>query len=282
MTQSRRDPATYGDRHAQVYNRIYGTRSAPEAAVDALAAAGRDGGVLELGAGTGRLAIPLAAGGTAVDGIEASPAMVRQLRTQPGGAAVGVVIADLADFDLPRKDYGVAVCAVSTLFMLPHAQQRSCIAAAARHLRPGGTLFIEAFRFDPRRFDAHGQRTEHRRATAGTHTVHSRHDLAARAISITHVLGEPDGATSEYQVTLHYTSLAGLDAMPPPRAWRCPPAGMTGRAGRSARTAATRSASTAGRGECAPARAEPAGAVTAAVLVGALSPGSTRVPPSHT
>ena len=123
------------------------------------------------------------------------------------------MIADLADFDLPRKDYGVAVCAVSTLFMLPHAQQRSCIAAAARHLRPGGTLFIEAFRFDPRRFDAHGQRTEHRRATAGTHTVHSRHDLAARAISITHVLGEPDGATSEYQVTLHYTSLAGLDAM---------------------------------------------------------------------
>jgi hypothetical protein len=78
--------------------------------------------------------------------------------------------------------------------MLPHAGQRSCLAAAARHLRPGGTLFIEAFRFDPRRFDADGQRTEHRHSQAGTHTVHSRHDPAARTISITHVLGEQDGA----------------------------------------------------------------------------------------
>jgi hypothetical protein len=98
--------------------------------------------------------------------------------------------------------------------MLPHAGQRSCIAAAARHLRPGGTLFIEAFRFDRRRFDAHGQRTEHRSAPAGgTHTVHSRHDPAGHSISITHVLGEQDGRTSEYQVTLHYSSLAELDAM---------------------------------------------------------------------
>ena len=60
--------------------------------------------MLELGVGTGRLVIPLAAGGIAVDGIEASPAIVRQLRDQPGGAAVGVVLADLADFDLARKD----------------------------------------------------------------------------------------------------------------------------------------------------------------------------------
>jgi SAM-dependent methyltransferase len=196
MTLFRRDPAAYGGRHAPVYDRIYGTRFAPEAAVAVLAAAGRDGGVLELGVGTGRLAIPLAAGGIAVDGIEASPAMVRQLGAQPGGAAVRVVITDLADFDLPRKDYRAAVCALSTLFMLPHAHQRSWIAATARNLRPGGTSFIEGYRSHPR-FDAHGQRTEHRRATAGTHTVHSRHDLAARAISITHVPGKPDGATSE-------------------------------------------------------------------------------------
>jgi SAM-dependent methyltransferase len=206
-----RDPAAYGDRHASVYDQIYGTRFAAEAAVDALAAAGQ-GSVLELGIGTGRLAIPLTARGTRVDGIEASPAMIRQLQSRPGGAAVGVVIADLADFDLPRKDYGASVCAVSTLFMLRHADQRSCIRAAARHLRDGGTLFIEAFRFDPERFDAHGCRTENRSAEAGTHVVHSRHNAAAQAISITHVLGDEDG-TREYRVTLHYSSLAELDAM---------------------------------------------------------------------
>jgi SAM-dependent methyltransferase len=215
MTQQMpsQDPAAYGDRHAPVYDRIYGVRFPPDAAVGALAAVGRGGGVLELGVGTGRLAIPLAARGIQVDGIEASPAMAGQLRSRPGGDAVGVVIADLAGFDLPRKDYEAAVCAVSTLFMLPPVGQRSCIAAAARHLRPGGSLFIEAFRLNPRRFDAHGQRTEHRPTGAGTHTVHSRHDPAGRSITITHVLGEQDGRTSEYQVTLHYSSLAELDAM---------------------------------------------------------------------
>jgi SAM-dependent methyltransferase len=207
------DPAAYGDRHAPVYDRIYGTRFAPETAVDVLAVAGRDGGVLELGAGTGRLAIPLAARGIAVDGIEASPAMIAQLRGRPGGDAVGVMTADLAGFDLPRKDYGAAVCAVSTLFMLPHAAQRSCIAAAARHLRPGGTLFIEAFRFDPQRFDARGQRIEHRHAGDRPHTVRSRHDPGRRSITITHVLGGQDGTAGDYRVTLHYSSLAELDAM---------------------------------------------------------------------
>ncbi|MGH3201967.1 MAG: class I SAM-dependent methyltransferase [Streptosporangiaceae bacterium] len=218
MTQraSRRpgyDPAAYGDRHAHVYDRIYGARSAPGAAVDALAAAGRDGGVLELGAGTGRLAIPLAARGIQVDGIEASPAMAAELRSRPGGDAVGIVIADMAGFDLPYRHYGAAVCAVSTLFMLPHPAQQSCIQAAARHLRPGGTLFIETFRLDPRRFDAHGHRTEQRHAETGTHTVRSRHDPAAQALHITHILGGGDGASRAYDVTLWYTSLAQLDAM---------------------------------------------------------------------
>src|SRR5712691_11840966 len=108
MTQqlSRRDPAAYGDQHGPVYDRIYGARFAPQAAVGALAAVGRDGGVLELGIGTGRLAIPLAARGIGVDGIEASPAMIRQLRARPGGDAVGVVIADLAGFDLPARTTG--------------------------------------------------------------------------------------------------------------------------------------------------------------------------------
>lgn len=43
--------------------------------------------------------------------------------------------------------------------------------------------------------------------------MHSRHDSAGRTVSITHVLGLPDGRTSEYEMTLHYSSLAELDAM---------------------------------------------------------------------
>jgi hypothetical protein len=69
---------------------------------------------------------------------------------------------DLADFDLARHDYLVAVCAVSTLFMLSHEAQGSCIPCAARHLRPGGRLFIEGFQPDPSRFDRAGCRVQQR------------------------------------------------------------------------------------------------------------------------
>ena len=127
-------PSGYGDQHAPVYDRIYRRQHTPDAAVAALAAAaGPDGAVLEMGVGTGRLAIPLAAMGISVDGIEGSPAMIEQLRSRPGGGLVRAFHADLADFDLPRRDYTVAVCAVSTLSCSPPPTSSN----AAWPARPG-------------------------------------------------------------------------------------------------------------------------------------------------
>lgn len=204
------ESSMYGDRHAAVYDRIYGTRFVPDVAVAVLADAAGDGAVLELGVGTGRLAIPLAARGVTVDGIEGSAAMIKQLRAQPGGQLVGIHRADLADFDLPRSDYTVGVCAVSTLFMLTHEQQRTAIRAAARHLRVGGHLFIEAFRPDPSRFDADGQRVEDRRSGPDSHIVRSTHDRRQRSIRIEHELSEETGSSS-YEVTLHYADSEEID-----------------------------------------------------------------------
>ncbi len=68
--------------------------------------------MLELGAGTGRLAIPLAARGIRVDGIEASQAMIEQLRSRPASSAVGIIIPDLAGFDLPYQDYTAAAASL--------------------------------------------------------------------------------------------------------------------------------------------------------------------------
>lgn len=207
----------YGREHAGVYDRIYGARFAPEDAVTTLARLGRGGGVLELGVGTGRLAIPLAQHDVRVDGIEGSQAMVDQLSRQAGADRVGVIVADLADFQLPYRAYSVAVCAVSTLFMLSPDAQRSCIQASARHLRPGGLLLIEAFQPDPTRFDTHGDRTEHRDSEQGTHTVRSHHYPQNQTVSITHVLGPAPTITGasdrdhEYNVTLHYRTLTQLD-----------------------------------------------------------------------
>ena len=95
----------YGDQHVRVYDRLYGARFTPDAAVAALvAAAGPDGRLLEMGMGTGRLAVPLAERGLQVDGIEASTAMITQFRDQRDNPLRIVAFhADLADFDWPRK-----------------------------------------------------------------------------------------------------------------------------------------------------------------------------------
>lgn len=197
-----------------MYDRIYGARFVPGATVTALARAAAGGRVLELGVVTGRLAVPLTAQGVPVDGIEASPAMIAQLRGQPGGDRVGIFQVDLDGFELPRRDYTVAVCAVSTLFMLPsRAAQARCLAAAARHLMPGGQLFIEAFRPDPSRFDVADRRVETRPNNDGiTHQVRSRHNAAAQTISITQLVGEGSQGKS-YEVTLTYATESQLDAM---------------------------------------------------------------------
>lgn len=198
-----------------MYDRIYGARFAPEAAVEALAHAAGAGRVLELGVGTGRLAIPLAGLGVAVDGIEASTAMIARLRSEPGGDRVGVFQADLDGFELPIRGYTVAVCAVSTLFMLPSTQaQTRCLASAGRSLRRGGRLFVEAFRPDPSRFDADGWRIEQRPTIDGsTHAVRSAHDAAAQTIHITHQLGADDDEQESYEVTLTYANEQQLDTM---------------------------------------------------------------------
>jgi len=89
-------------------------RALTRATVAVLAdAPGPGGRLLELRLGTGRLAILLLQRGGHVDGIEASRAMIDRLHAQPGSSRVGVYCADLAEFNLPRRDYDVAVCGAS-------------------------------------------------------------------------------------------------------------------------------------------------------------------------
>jgi SAM-dependent methyltransferase len=112
-------------------------------AVDFLAALAGEGRALELGIGTGRIALPLAARGVAVHGIELSEAMAARLRAKPGAEAVGVT---LGDFATTRVDgtFAVAYLVFNTISNLTtQDQQVACFANVAAHLEPGGAFVIE-------------------------------------------------------------------------------------------------------------------------------------------
>src|SRR3989442_7882021 len=89
------DTSTYGERIADVYDQVY--HGYEDAAIGLLGDLAHGGRVLELGIGTGRVALPLAALGVEVHGIDASEAMVAQLRDKPGGTSIPVSIGDFAD-----------------------------------------------------------------------------------------------------------------------------------------------------------------------------------------
>ena len=144
-------PASYGESFADVYDRWYGEGSEVDAgtgpAVAQLADWAGEGPALELGVGTGRLAIPLAAIGIPTVGVDASASMLGRLRRKPGGDEVATVVGDMAALPVrPAGDFSLVFIAYSTLFNLPSAEaQQRCLDAAAAALTPGGHLAVEGF-----------------------------------------------------------------------------------------------------------------------------------------
>ncbi|MEO6628339.1 MAG: class I SAM-dependent methyltransferase [Aquihabitans sp.] len=204
--------ATYGDRFADVYDDWYGSITDTEACVATVAQLARAvrlwsmaetknssgpleqgdapparssvpashtpraARVLELGVGTGRIAIPLAAAGLDVTGIDASSAMLAALKAKPGGPAVTTILGDMADPAAATKPaatnpaatnpaatnllgesrllaesrFDVVLIAYNTLFnLVGEGEQERCLSSAANLLTSSGSLLIEAFVPDP-------------------------------------------------------------------------------------------------------------------------------------
>jgi SAM-dependent methyltransferase len=144
------DASTYGQRFAEVYDDWYGDLTDTEACVARVAALVDEAGggpVLELGIGSGRLALPLAAHGLDVHGIDASGAMVARLRAKPGGDAIPVTVGDMAELALPDPSaFAVVLVAFNTFFNLATEDaQRRCLARVAALLAPRGSFLLEAF-----------------------------------------------------------------------------------------------------------------------------------------
>ena len=149
--------ATYGDKIAEVYDEMYPMRANVAPTVDALAQFASGGAALELGIGTGRIALPLAERGIEVHGIDASEAIVAKMRAKPGGDAIPVTISDFSHFSLvegnPHKRFSLVYVVFNTLFQATSQEaQVQCFRSAAAHLTDDGVFVVEAFVPDPTRF----------------------------------------------------------------------------------------------------------------------------------
>ena len=140
-------PTSYGDGFAEVYDAWYPGSDDVAAVVGFVAelAGSRPGRLLELGVGTGRLAIPLAVHGMDVYGVDTSSAMLDRLRARDPDGRVTVAVGDMVD-DQPAGPFDVVLVAYNTLFNLESAErQASCFVAAAERLASEGALVVEAF-----------------------------------------------------------------------------------------------------------------------------------------
>ncbi len=126
--------------------------SVVDPAVDFLAALARNGRALELGIGTGRIALPLAQRGVRVHGIDLSMAMVARLRAKPGGEHIGITIGDFAT-TVVEGPFALAYLVYNTIMNLTTQEaQVACFRNVAAHLQPGGRFVIEVMVPDLQRF----------------------------------------------------------------------------------------------------------------------------------
>lgn len=147
-------PEMYGDSRRDVYDRwAEGRLPAADAELAVLHSLAGSGPVLELGVGTGRVALPIANSGIEVWGIDTSSALLDQLHAKAGReGAVRTIHGDMASFDLGMR-FSLVYCVFSTFLMLATEDaQASCMRCVARHLAPGGAFLLEASRPRPERF----------------------------------------------------------------------------------------------------------------------------------
>jgi SAM-dependent methyltransferase len=206
------DPMTsFGADSAEVYDDT--SRGDEEAAVAFLDRLARGGPVLELAVGTGRIALPLAARGLRVDGIDLSEAMVARLRAKPGGDAIAVTIGDFADVPV-EGTYPLVYLVYNTLFnLLTQDDQVRCFTNVAAHLADGGAFVVEAFTpswlyrlRDDQYVDAEAIGVARVTLDVG------RHDPVAQRLDESHVVLAPDGVRL-FPIVCRYAWPSELDLM---------------------------------------------------------------------
>lgn len=172
-----------------------------------------DGGpALEFAIGTGRVALPLAARGVPVNGIELSRAMVEQMRSKPGGDAIEVTIGDMAIAEAPGAGtYRLVYLVFNTIGNLTTQEaQVACFRNAAAHLAPGGCFVIEVGVPGLRRLP-HGETHVVFEAT-DDHIGIDEYDVANQGL-VSHHFAKRDGRWELSSVPFRYVWPGELDLM---------------------------------------------------------------------
>jgi len=207
------DDGYFDERVAATFDRDYDYQNDPTVVgpmVDLLAGLAGDGRALELGSGTGRIALPLAARGVPVHGIELSRPMTARLHAKPGGEGIGVTIGD---FSTARADgtFSLAYLVANTIMNLTtRAAQVACFQNVARHLVPGGRFVIEVGVPGLQRLPV-GERFQVFDATAG-HWGIDEYDVANQGL-ISHHFRPVDGGLERRSIPFRYVWPAELDLM---------------------------------------------------------------------
>ena len=204
----------FGREVAAEYDQSLGERGDPRtvgAVVDLLARLAAGGAALELGIGTGRVALPLAATGLRVHGIDLSEAMVARLRAKPHGAEIGVTIGDLATTRVDETFALVYVVFNTIMNLTRQDDQVACFGNAAAHLEPGGCFVVEVGVPQLRRLPP-GQTI-----LAFDHESPSRfgldeYDVANQGL-VSHHYAERDGSVVPRSIPFRYVWPAELDLM---------------------------------------------------------------------
>jgi SAM-dependent methyltransferase len=181
-----------------------------EPVVDLLARLAGDGRALELAIGTGRIALPLAARGVPVTGIEMSHAMLAHLRAKPGGSDIPVTIGDFATTPVEGRFSLVYLVYNTIMNLTTQAAQVACFRNAAAHLEPGGTFLVEVMVPDLQRLPP-GE-TIHPFHVSEVRWGFDEYDLARQGL-ISHHLEIEDGRVRRVSIPFRYVWPAELDLM---------------------------------------------------------------------
>ena len=187
-----------------------GEAATVDPAVDFLAEHARGGRALELGIGTGRIALPLNARGVGVAGIDLSEAMVARLRAKPGGDAIDVVVGDFAHAKVAGQ-FRLAYLVFNTIGNLTEQdEQVACFRNAAAHLEPDGRFVIEVGVPDLQRLPA-GERFRPF-TVSSTHLGIDEYDVVNQGL-ISHHYRVGDGQVALSSCPFRYVWPAELDLM---------------------------------------------------------------------